>query len=125
MQTRVMGRVSLLAFALLIASGHSAQAAPLDGGALSLPWGTPFVGLLLTIATGPLLFPNFWHAHYGKITALWSAMALAPIVLVHGITVAAATFVHAVLAEYLSFIVLLNRNCPMLKKSRRSTPTAA
>jgi Na+/H+ antiporter NhaD/arsenite permease-like protein len=107
MQTRVMGRITWLAFFALITTTHSAQAAPLDGAALSWPWGIPFVGLLLTIATGPLLFPNIWHAHYGKITMLWSALALAPIALVYGIAIAGATLVHAVLAEYLSFIVLL------------------
>ena len=33
------------------------------------PWALPFAGILLSIATGPLLFPKFWHAHYGKIAA--------------------------------------------------------
>jgi Na+/H+ antiporter NhaD/arsenite permease-like protein len=97
----------MLAFFALITTTHSAQAAPLDGATLSWPWGIPFVGLLFTIATGPLLFPNIWHAHYGKITMLWSALALAPIALVYGIAVAGATLVHAVLGDYLSFIVLL------------------
>src|SRR5439155_16506104 len=71
------------------------------------PWGLPFVGLLLTIATGPLLFPKFWHDHYGKITVFWSAVGLAPIALVYGISAAGSTFVRAVVVEYLSFIVLL------------------
>jgi hypothetical protein len=26
-----------------------------------------FVGILASIALGPLLFPKIWHAHYGKI----------------------------------------------------------
>jgi Na+/H+ antiporter NhaD/arsenite permease-like protein len=102
-----MVHVGLFAFFALIASTSSALAASLDGSALSWPWGLPFVGLLLTIATGPLLFPNLWHAQYGKITALWASLALAPIALTFGIAQATATFVHAVLAEYLSFIVLL------------------
>jgi Na+/H+ antiporter NhaD/arsenite permease-like protein len=107
MQTRVMGRVGLFAFFAFITTTHSAFAASLDGAALSWPWGIPFVGLLLTIATGPLLFPNIWHAHYGKITVFWSVLALAPIALMYGVADAAATFVHAMLAEYSSFIVLL------------------
>ena len=107
MQTHAMVHVCLFAFFALIASTPSALAASLDGSALSWPWGLPFVGLLLTIATGPLFFPNVWHAHYGKITALWAVLALAPIAVMFGIAQATATLVHAVLAEYLSFIVLL------------------
>lgn len=102
-----MGRAFLLASIALVLTPHPAQAAALDGAKLSWPWGLPFVGLLLTIATGPLLFPNFWHDHYGKITVFWSAAGLIPIALVHGVSAAGSTFVHAVVAEYLSFIVLL------------------
>ncbi len=74
---------------------------------MSWPWALPFAGLLLTIALAPLLFPKFWHAHYGKIAALWSLLALAPIAALYGVSVAAAALVHALLGEYLSFIVLL------------------
>ena len=102
-----MGRAALLAFIVLIPAAQPAQAAALDGAALSWPWALPFVGLLMTIATGPLLFPKIWHDHYGKIAAVWSALALAPIALIHGASTATAALVHAVLTEYLSFIVLL------------------
>lgn len=102
-----MGRAALLAFIVLIPAAQPAQAAALDGAALSWPWALPFVGLLMTIATGPLLFPKIWHDHYGKIAAVWSALALAPIALIHGASTAAAALVHAVLIEYLSFMVLL------------------
>ncbi|MBI3701952.1 MAG: sodium:proton antiporter [Afipia sp.] len=67
----------------------------------------PFVGLLLTIALGPLLFPKVWHNHYGKIGAAWAALALAAIASIAGGAAMAASFVHAMLAEYMSFIVLL------------------
>jgi len=63
--------------------------------------------MLLSIATGPLLFPALWHRHYGKIAVLWSVLALAALAALHGAPAAAAAFVHAMLAEYLSFIVLL------------------
>ena len=67
----------------------------------------PFIGILLTIATGPLLFPRVWHHHYGKLAFVWSALTLAPLAALHGAPVALAAFVHAMLAEYLSFIMLL------------------
>lgn len=85
-----------------------AQAAPaLDGSAMSWLWELPFIGLLLTIATGPLLFPKFWHAHYGKLATFWAAVVLIPLALAFGFSSAWSAFVHAALAEYMSFIVLL------------------
>ena len=48
--------------------------AALDGAALRWPWALPFVGILLTIATGPLLFPRIWHDHYGKLAFVWGAL---------------------------------------------------
>ncbi len=86
----------------------AAQAAPaLDGAQIGWPWALPFAGILLSIATGPLLFAKFWHAHYGKIAALWALLTLAAIGVRFGFAAALAGFVHAALAEYMSFIILL------------------
>jgi hypothetical protein len=44
---------------LAILSPDLAYAAPaLPGEALHWPWALPFVGILLTIAVGPMLFPK-------------------------------------------------------------------
>ncbi len=100
-------------FALLVAvaacvSPQAALAAPaLDGASMQWPWTVPFIGILLSIAAGPLLIPKIWHRHYGKFAAGWAVLALVPIVLTYGAGAAIAAFVHAMLAEYLSFIVLL------------------
>ena len=48
------------------AAFHSlpAYAAPaLDGASMGSVWALPFIGTLLSIATGPVLFPKFWHRH--------------------------------------------------------------
>jgi len=82
-------------------------AAELPGASMGWPWALPFIGILLSIATGPLLFAKIWHRHYGKIVAGWVVLTIAPIALVHGVPVALAAVVHAILADYLSFIVLL------------------
>ncbi len=108
---------------------HPANAAALDGAAMGWPWALPFAGILLSIATGPLLFPNVWHRHYGKIAATWSLLALAPLALAYGWPAAAAAFVHAMLAEYLSFIVLLFAlytvaGGVLVTGTMRGTPTA-
>src|SRR6266403_1220847 len=92
---------------ILVILPHDAHAAALDGAAMKWPFALPFAGLLLSIALGPLLFPKLWHAHYGKIAAAWSAVTLASIAWFAGGSVMLAAFTHAMLAEYLSFIVLL------------------
>jgi Na+/H+ antiporter NhaD/arsenite permease-like protein len=79
----------------------------MEGTSMGWPWALPFVGLLLSIATGPVLFSKIWQRHYGKIAAGWSVLTIAPIALVYGVPIAVASVVHTVLAEYLSFIVLL------------------
>ena len=84
-----------------------AQAAELDGARLSVLWAVPFAGLLLSIALMPLLLPNFWHHHFGKVTAAWSLAFLIPLVITHGAGATAVNFVHALLAEYLPFVILL------------------
>jgi len=99
----------LVAFVALVAlTPEPAHAAPaLDGTALRWPWALPFIGILLTIAAGPLLFPKIWHRHYGKLAFAWATLTVAPMAALYGAPTAVAAFVHAMLAEYLSFIVLL------------------
>lgn len=82
-------------------------ATELDGSQLSTLWGLPFAGLLLSIALLPLLAPVFWHRHDGKVSAVWSLAFLLPLALAHGPALAGMSLVHALLAEYIPFIVLL------------------
>src|SRR5215475_4304017 len=79
----------------------------LDGAVLSWPWSLPFIGLLLTIATGPLSFPRIWSRHYGKIAAGWSALTVVAIAMAFGIAAALDAFPRAMLLDYMSFIALL------------------
>jgi len=96
-----------LATALFIILPQAADAATFSGEALTWPFALPFGGLLLSIALGPLLFPKFWHHHYGKIAIAWSTVALGATGWLAGGAAVLAVFVHAMLTEYLSFIVLL------------------
>ncbi|GBH24955.1 sodium:proton antiporter [Burkholderia vietnamiensis] len=84
-----------------------ASAATLDGATLSALWGIPFAGILLSIAVFPLIAPVFWHHHFGKIAAAWAVAFLAPFAVVFGAGTAFGTLVHALLEEYIPFIVLL------------------
>ena len=84
-----------------------AGAADFDGATLGVAWGLPFAGLLLSIAFMPLLAGSVWHHHFGKITAGWALALLVPFAITFGPAVMGANFVHALLAEYIPFIVLL------------------
>ncbi len=84
-----------------------AQAADLDGSQLSILWGVPFAGILLSIALMPLLAPMFWHHHFGKVSAAWALAFLLPFAVFFGPAAAGAGIVHAMLAEYIPFIILL------------------
>ncbi len=97
-----------LATLVLASVPNAAHAAALDGASLRWPWTLPFLGILLTIATGPLLFPRIWHNHYGKLAFVWATLTVAPLAALYGKSAALTAFVHVMLAEYFSFIVLLS-----------------
>ncbi len=98
-----------LAGAILLFPGLAvaAEAHELPGATMSLWWALPFAGLLLSIATGPLLFHHIWEHHYGKITALWAALVVVPLAIAFGIPLASEAVLHTLLTEYMSFIILL------------------
>ena len=79
----------------------------LDGSTLAWPWALPFVGIILTIALAPQLVPRLWHRHYGKLVFMWAALTIVPMAALYDWPTALATFAHVMLADYLSFIVLL------------------
>jgi Na+/H+ antiporter NhaD/arsenite permease-like protein len=85
----------------------SAEAHGLPGAEMSLLWAVPFIGLLLSIATGPLLYPHLWEHHYGKIAAGWALLVVVPLAFSHGADLAAEAVTHTILLEYVSFIILL------------------
>lgn len=94
------------AIALCVLPGLSI-AAELDGRSLAGWWAVPFAGILLSIAVLPLLAPAFWHHHFGKITAAWTLLFFIPFAALFGLPLAGTSLVHALLAEYIAFIVLL------------------
>jgi Na+/H+ antiporter NhaD/arsenite permease-like protein len=81
--------------------------AHLDGAILSWFWAMPFAGILLSIATGPVLYPHLWEHHYGKFAAVFAALVVVPLLVFVDSATVAATLSHTVLLEYLPFILLL------------------
>lgn len=95
------------ALVLLCSLPGLALAAEIDGTRLPWIWAIPFVGILLSIAVMPLVLPDFWHHHFGKVSAAWALAFFLPFAAVFGPALAGSSFVHALLAEYIPFIVLL------------------
>lgn len=64
---------------------------------------TPFIVLLLMIATGPIFYPHFWEHHYPKV-----AIALGIVTIIYYLVALndSESLLHS-LTEYLSFIALL------------------
>ncbi|QIL80889.1 sodium:proton antiporter [Diaphorobacter sp. HDW4A] len=107
--SRVSGwnRLRWWAAALCGALPAVVKAAEIDGSALSVLWGIPFAGILLSIALMPLMLPSFWHHHFGKVTVAWALAFLVPFAIIFGPSVAGVNFVHALVAEYIPFVILL------------------
>lgn len=100
----------LLALVLTLFAPLSAFAAghlELNGAELSIVWIIPFVCMLLSIAIGPLVFPHFWHHHFGKVAGFWGLAFLLPCAMVYGFSMTFYQLVHVLLLEYIPFIVLL------------------
>ena len=92
---------------LLLALPSLSFAADIDGSRLGVIWAVPFAGILLSIALMPLVAPQFWHHHFGKISAAWTLAFFVPFAYNFGAGAAGANLVHALLAEYIPFIILL------------------
>jgi Na+/H+ antiporter NhaD/arsenite permease-like protein len=97
----------LLTVALWSSGAMAATGAMPDGALLGPAWALPFAGILLSIALFPLIAPRFWHHHFGKIAAGWAIVLLVPFGYAYGFGAAAYTLGHALVAEYIPFIVLL------------------
>lgn len=106
---RILGLIAVAfgVFAAGSASAAGAGAPHLDGSELGLIWIVPFVGILLSIALFPLLAPEFWHHHFGKISAFWAAAFIIPFLIVFGFELTLFEVVHVMLLEYIPFIILL------------------
>ncbi len=99
--------LSGLLMLVMMCAPAAAHAAEFDGSSLQAWWGIPFAGVLLSIAVLPLLTPHFWHLHYGKIVAAWALVFFVPFAAFFGIGVAIDGFLHALVAEYIPFILLV------------------
>jgi Na+/H+ antiporter NhaD/arsenite permease-like protein len=94
-------------FVLTLAAPSLALAAPAGEPSLGLVWAIPFAGLLLSIALLPLVAASLWHHHFGKVALFWAAAFAIPFAATRGPEAALAMIAHAMLVDYVPFIVLL------------------
>lgn len=102
--------IGLGAFGLIpeaLASGDLHHQSEEIGKQLGVLWAVPFACMLLSIAIMPLAVPDFWHHHFGKVSAFWGLAFLVPYALIHGLDLALYALSHTVFTEYISFIILL------------------
>ncbi len=103
---RKAGAAALALFVVFL-SGSAHAADGLDGATMSFLWAIPFIGILLSIATGPLLYPHLWEHHYGKFALFWSISVIVSVMASAGVSAGIHSLLHTVLLEYVPFILLL------------------
>jgi len=87
-------------------AAHEAQEHVNLGEILTLYSVIPFVGILLSIALFPLFAPEFWHHHFGKVSAFWAIVIAVPLLIIYK-GAALHGFLHILIADYVPFIILL------------------
>ncbi|HEX8011907.1 MAG TPA: sodium:proton antiporter [Casimicrobiaceae bacterium] len=102
-----LGLAALVAALPAAAAGAGETAPAFTGAGLSVLWAIPFAGLLASLALGPMVAPDFWHRHYGKIASAWALAFLIPLTALYGAGEAFRELVHALLLEYLPFVIVL------------------
>jgi Na+/H+ antiporter NhaD/arsenite permease-like protein len=90
----------------LVGTAQASDAA-IAGDGLSLLWALPFLGMLLSIALGPVAAPHYWHRWYPHISVLWAGAFALPFALLHGWREAIGSVWHTAVLEYLPFIIML------------------
>ena len=88
------------------ASGGEGETSGGLGSELPLWSVIPFIGILLSIAIFPLVAPDFWHHHFGKISAFWGLLFAVPFLFAYK-GEAIHAILHTYFLEYIPFIILL------------------
>lgn len=84
-----------------------AYANSIDGAALSLYWGTPFVLILLSIALLPIVLSKLWHHHYGKIIFILTLIFIGMFGWQFGCSSLTHLLCDVLIKEYIPFILIL------------------
>ena len=78
-----------------------------DPGLSSSLYILPFIGILLSISLGPILFPKIWHKYYFRISLFWLMLSILLMVGKFGIGATSHQWMHMFLHEYVPFILMI------------------
>lgn len=67
----------------------------------------PFAGMLMSIALGPLLAPEFWHRNYLNVSLGWTALVVAMLLSGVGLSTTFFSLDHMLRTEYIPFILMI------------------
>ncbi|MDK3161329.1 sodium:proton antiporter [Kamptonema cortianum] len=101
-------KIFFLTLGLLLPAPLLATGGSLPGQELSLWWGVPFMGMLLSLAFMPLFAVHVWEKHYGKIVLIWSLMTIFALINFFGINLASKEVAQTFFHHYLPFIVIIS-----------------
>ena len=90
--------------AIMPAVSHASE---MQGSDLSIVWAIPFAGILLSIALVPLIFPDFWHNHFGKVSLAWAAVTIIPLSLAFGLHNGIVALNEALVGDFIPFILFV------------------
>lgn len=78
-----------------------------DASITSHLYSIPFIGILLSISLGPILFNEIWHKNYFRFAIFWSLFSLLLLVGKFGFIPTLHEWGHMVLHEYIPFILMI------------------
>ncbi len=99
----------LLALAVMVGAPATALASAPGAAECPYPvWSViPFVGMLLSIALGPLLNAHWWEHNIGKVSFFWAMLFALPAVALIGAGETLYELLHITIIDYIPFLVLL------------------
>jgi Na+/H+ antiporter NhaD/arsenite permease-like protein len=77
------------------------------GAGLSLWWGLPMAGILLSIALLPLIAKHFWEKWFAAVGAVWALLFVVPGIFSLGFGFTMTEVLHVIVVDYVPFILLL------------------
>jgi Na+/H+ antiporter NhaD/arsenite permease-like protein len=75
--------------------------------ALTIFSALPFVGLILSIALGPVLKAQWWHKHYVKVLCFWIILSFSLVAQQAGSSFLKTSIAHTVFMDYIPFICMI------------------
>ena len=105
--TILLGMFLVPAFDTVALAAEAASEAPDLGKILPVWMVMPFVGILLSIALGPLVNVHWWEHNQAKVSLFWAAAFFLPFSLLLDFSSGIYYSLHVYIIDYIPFIILL------------------